>query len=94
MPFSETTCNKSIEELNLSVRSYNCLMRSNIKTVGAVVDTIMDDKLSQIRNLGIKSKAEIKATIYEYGYLNLSDERKKGVVKSILDLNKDKYTTT
>ena len=50
-----------ISELNLSVRSYNCLKRAGCHTVRAILDLIAEDEggLRKIRNLGNRSEAEI-----------------------------------
>ncbi len=47
-----------IEELDLSVRSFNCLKRASINTVGALIERTEDDLL-KVRNLGKKSLSEI-----------------------------------
>jgi len=52
----------SVEELDLSVRSYNCLKRAAINTVGELVQKTEAD-LMKVRNLGKKSLAEIKAKL-------------------------------
>ena len=51
-----------ITELNLSVRSYNCLKRAGCNTVGDILDLIDEEGngLRRIRNLGSRSEAEIK----------------------------------
>lgn len=48
----------SIDELELSVRSYNCLKRAGINTVGELCSKTMDD-LMKVRNMGRKSLDEI-----------------------------------
>ena len=48
-----------IEELELSVRSYNCLKRAGIHTAGQLLE-LSDDELRDIRNLGSKSIEEIR----------------------------------
>ena len=48
----------SIEELDLSVRSYNCLKRAGINTVEDLCAKSMDD-LMKVRNMGRKSLDEI-----------------------------------
>lgn len=54
-----------IEKLELSVRSYNCLMRAGISTVGELM--FMDDAaLSRIRNLGGRGKDEVKQQLAEF----------------------------
>lgn len=50
--------NQSIQELNLSVRSYNCLDRAHIKTVKDIVN-MTTSELFRVRNLGKKSCDEI-----------------------------------
>jgi len=49
----------SIVDLDLSVRSYNCLMRANIKTVGDLISKSEEDMM-KVRNLGRKSLKEVK----------------------------------
>jgi DNA-directed RNA polymerase subunit alpha len=57
----------TIEELNLSVRSYNCLKREGINTVGELVDK-SESELMDIRNFGQKSIDEVKAKLEELGH--------------------------
>ncbi len=62
---------KSIEELDFSVRSYNCLKKSNINTFGEIVNKT-EEEIMGIKNLGKKSFEEIKEKVKEYG-LTLKD---------------------
>ncbi len=62
----------TIEELNLSVRSYNCLKREGINTVGDLVQR-SEQELMDIRNFGQKSIDEVKAKLEELG-LDLREE--------------------
>ncbi len=55
-----------IEDLDLSVRSYNCLKRANIQTVQELIDRTEED-MNKIRNLGKKSLKEIKEKVIELG---------------------------
>ena len=55
-----------IEELNLSTRSYNCLVRKDIKTVSDIID-IYPEGLMKIRNLGKKSFNEITEKLKNFG---------------------------
>ena len=57
---------KPIEDLDLTVRSYNCLKREGITTVGELVEKSEDDLL-EIRNFGQKSIDEVKAKLEEMG---------------------------
>jgi DNA-directed RNA polymerase subunit alpha len=61
----------TIEELNLSVRSYNCLKREGINTVGDVVQK-SESELMDIRNFGQKSIDEVKMKLAGMG-LGLKD---------------------
>ena len=62
----------TIEDLNLSVRSYNCLKREGINTVGDLVQKSEAD-LMDIRNFGQKSIDEVKAKLEELA-LSLREE--------------------
>ncbi len=56
----------SIEELELTIRSFNCLKRAGINTVGELVNKTPDDMI-KVRNLGRKSLGEIHAKLKELG---------------------------
>ena len=60
--------NMSIDDLDLTVRSYNCLKRAGISTVEELVKKT-EDEMSKVRNLGKKSLKEVKEKLAE---LNLS----------------------
>jgi DNA-directed RNA polymerase subunit alpha len=61
-----------IEELQLSVRSYNCLKREGVNTVGDLVQK-SEPELTDIRNFGQKSIDEVKAKLEDMG-LSLREE--------------------
>ena len=56
----------SIDELELSVRSYNCLKRAGINTVEQLCNKTPDDMM-KVRNLGRKSLEEVLAKLKELG---------------------------
>ena len=63
-----------IEELELSVRSFNCLKRANINTVENLISKTEEDMMN-VRNLGRKSLEEIKQKLDELGLsLKASDD--------------------
>lgn len=55
----EKVLEMTIEELDLSVRSYNCLKRAGINTVQELTERTMDDMM-KVRNLGKKSLEEVE----------------------------------
>ncbi len=77
----ETTVNEkekvlemNIDELELSVRSYNCLKRAGINTVEELTNKTSEDMM-KVRNLGRKSLEEVLGKLKELGLsLNLGDE--------------------
>ena len=56
----------AIEEMDLSVRSYNCLKRANIHTVEDLTRKTEDEML-KVRNLGRKSLDEVIFKLQSYG---------------------------
>ena len=56
----------AIEEMELSVRSYNCLKRAGISTVGELCDKTQDEMM-KVRNLGRKSLDEVVEKLSEMG---------------------------
>jgi DNA-directed RNA polymerase alpha subunit len=58
--------NFAIEELELGVRSYNCLKRVGIETIGDLV-TKTENELGSIPNFGKKSIEEVKETLAQHG---------------------------
>jgi DNA-directed RNA polymerase subunit alpha len=61
------TDERPVEELELTVRSYNCLKREGVDTIGQLA-TMTEEELMNIRNLGMKSVDEIRSKLTEYGY--------------------------
>ena len=70
----EKVLEMSIDELELSVRSYNCLKRAGINTVEELTNKTSEDMM-KVRNLGRKSLEEVLSKLKELGLqLNPSDE--------------------
>jgi DNA-directed RNA polymerase subunit alpha len=57
---------KSIDDLELTVRSYNCLKREGVETIRDLVK-LSEQDLNNIRNFGVKSIEEIKDVLAEFG---------------------------
>jgi len=71
----EKVLEMNIDELELSVRSYNCLKRAGINTVEELCSKTSEDMM-KVRNLGRKSLEEVLAKLKELGLqLNSSDEQ-------------------
>ena len=70
----EKVLEMTVEELDLSVRSYNCLKRAAINTVEELTQKTEDDMM-KVRNLGKKSLEEVQRKLAELGLgLKSSDE--------------------
>ncbi len=61
---SSRNLEKPIEDLDLSVRSYNCLKRAGIHTLGELIEKTEEDMM-KVRNLGKKSLKEVKQKLEE-----------------------------
>ncbi|MCI8641857.1 MAG: DNA-directed RNA polymerase subunit alpha [Clostridia bacterium] len=62
----EKVLEMSIEELELSVRSYNCLKRANISTIEDLISK-SETEMMKVRNLGKKSFDEVTAKLHSLG---------------------------
>lgn len=65
-----------IEDLDLSVRAYNCLKRAGITEVGEIIERLRrgDEEMLVIRNFGQKSLEELKDSLRAHGYLEFVTE--------------------
>ena len=63
----------TIEELDLSVRSFNCLKRANINTVEDLINKTQDEMI-KVRNLGRKSLEEVEHKLAQLGLSLASDD--------------------
>jgi DNA-directed RNA polymerase subunit alpha len=73
---------RSVDELELSVRSYNCLKNANIKTIGDLV-TRGEAEMLKTKNFGRKSLNEIKEILAEMGLsLGMTIDSKRFKVRS------------
>ena len=79
---------KSVEELELSVRSYNCLKNANIQTIAELVRRT-DSEMLRTRNFGRKSLNEIKEILDDMG-LHLGIKLEEDALKQITQARKQK----
>lgn len=66
MPVTNENLDKSVEELELSVRSYNCLKNANIRTIRELVQK-SETEMLKTKNFGRKSLNEIKEILAQMG---------------------------
>lgn len=85
--FSESACRASVEDLALSVRSYNAIRRTGISTIEDLIERLNQGDLKGIRNLGIKSYKEIQTKILVYGFERLSEKEQMSFFCKLLDEN-------
>lgn len=76
-----------IEELDFSVRTYNCLKKANIQTVADLVKT-SEEELMNIRNFGRKSLVEVQEKLQQYG-LTLAGSTGVSVATGVGDDDED-----
>ena len=69
----EKVLEMTIEELDLSVRSFNCLKRAGINTVNDLIEK-SEEEMMKVRNLGKKSFDEVKEKLRSLGYEMTSSE--------------------
>jgi DNA-directed RNA polymerase subunit alpha len=75
-PIPERIAEASIEDLDLSVRAFNCLKRAGIAKVGEIIERLERDEeeLLAIRNFGQKSLDELKESLKAKGFWPLPEE--------------------
>ncbi len=88
IPIGKETIATDLSELSLSVRAYNGLRRSGIFTLGDLVETLQQNALPCIRNLGRKSISEIKTKMLNYCYQQLLNDEKIMFFQKMIDKNK------
>ena len=69
----EKVLDLTIDELDLSVRSFNCLKRAGINTVEDLINKSEEDMM-KVRNLGRKSLEEVIAKLNSFGFTLKNDD--------------------
>ena len=86
IPYRSYMAEVSVDELNLSVRSRNGLMRAELFSFAQLNERLMsEDDIQNIRNLGAKSRAEIIGTFFTDCYSRLSAEDKAEYWRRVLE---------
>ena len=87
IPFGEKTLDSSVDEIDFSVRSSNCLKRTGMMQIRDVVEAIEDERLLRVRNLGKTSYSEIQTKLLVLAYSKLSAVEKKQFFFDLLERN-------
>ena len=88
IPLSQSLCDKSIDDMNLSVRASNGLKRCGAMTIRELTGAIMSEKgLETVRNLGKKSIGEIKTKLLCLAYSDLNNKEKIAFWNEFIELN-------
>ena len=69
LPVQSEEYNTPIEQLSLSVRTFNCLKRAGITKVGELLE-YSDEELLKIKNLGQKALEEVRSQLKEMGFVS------------------------
>ncbi len=86
LPYRQRMADLPIEEMNLSVRASNALMRANAKSFGRVMDILLiEDGLKKIRNLGVKSEKEIVRSFFTACYYKLNPGEQAVFWQKVID---------
>ncbi len=78
----------SIDALELGVRSYHCLKRADLNTIGELAEFIASGKpLKNVRNCGTKSVREIMEKLFMYQYNLIKPEKCDDYILEVIALN-------
>jgi len=84
LPILPEHYNTLIEELSLSVRTFNCLKRAGITKVGELLERT-DEDLLKIKNLGEKALEEVRRQLREHGFDSGEEEPQEGAQEEAED---------
>ena len=79
---------RSIEDLELSARSYHCLKRAGYNTIGELAAEVSSGmSLKSIRNCGTNSAMEIMSSLFMFQYNSLPSESQYGYLIDVIKVN-------
>ena len=85
-PYRDYMAGIGIEEMNLTVRAYNGLMRAGAATLGALFALITSEEgLKKVRNIGAKSIKEIEEAFFQETYNRLTNYEKAEFWQTLLN---------
>ena len=74
-----------LAELDLSVRSFNCLMRADFKSMRELLDRAKAGELYRVRNFGVKCTKEVLQKLYDYGYITYAQAAEYAELNKVND---------
>lgn len=83
IPFNDASFDVSLEELNLSMRSYNALKRGKLNTLNEVINHFDKNGWNSIRNFGKTSATEIFEKIIDVAWDNMNNTQREEFLMSI-----------
>ena len=83
VPFSEKDFDVSIENLDLSRRSYNALKRERLETLNAAINHLSKNGWNSIKNFGKISATELFEKIIDVAWSNMDDAQRTDFLKTI-----------
>ena len=88
MYMTQSIKDRSIEDLDLSVRSFNCLKRAGYNTIGELTASLSTGmSLKSIRNCGTNSAMEIMSSLFLFQYNSLPTESQYGYLLDVVKAN-------
>lgn len=88
MYMTQSMKDRSIEDLDLSVRSFNCLKRAGYNTIGELTASLSTGmSLKSIRNCGTNSAMEIMSSLFLFQYNSLPTESQHGYLLDVVKAN-------
>lgn len=88
IPYSSAAFGADIEVLDLSVRSFNCLRRAGLNTVGQAAEyRTAGGSLEKIRNLGAKSRLEVCGKLLDFAYQALTERERLAFLRGFAEEN-------
>ena len=85
--YTADACTMPIDSVDFSARAINGLKRAGIFTVGDIIDSISEQTLAGVKNLGQKTISEIKTKVLDLGYNDLTEREKKEFLLDVLERN-------
>ncbi len=88
MYMTQSMKDRSIEDLDLSARSYHCLKRAGYNTIGELTQAVSSGiPLKSIRNCGTNSAMEIMSSLFLFQYNSLPTESQYGYLLDVIKAN-------